>query len=102
MATDPIPIGARRELFVDDNLIDTLDGVSLELHAPHPAGVAVTYEEPWESWICFYTTVLQDGAVYRMYYRGRGGNDLASLSGQPIRLKFVLQDADLYSLRFRE
>ena len=28
--------------------------------------------------------------------------DLAELAGQPIRLRFVLRDADLYSLQFNE
>jgi hypothetical protein len=31
----------------------------------------------------------------------RGNPDLASLRGRSIRLRFVLRDADLYSLRFR-
>ena len=28
--------------------------------------------------------------------------DLTALAGSPVRLKFVLHDADLYSIRFRE
>ena len=31
----------------------------------------------------------------------KGGSDLARLSGRPVRLRFVMKDADLYSLRFR-
>ncbi len=31
-----------------------------------------------------------------------GGSDLGSLSGRPIRIRFVLKDADLYSIQFRE
>ena len=65
-----IHIGSRRELFVDDYLIDILDGTTLKLHEPSSAGVALTYEEPWEDWVCSYTTVLRDGDLYRMYYRG--------------------------------
>ncbi|MCX7597715.1 MAG: hypothetical protein N2512_02445 [Armatimonadetes bacterium] len=30
----------------------------------------------------------------------KGGTDLSRLAGQPIRLRFVMRDADLYSLRF--
>ncbi|MDF1746387.1 MAG: hypothetical protein P1V19_22010, partial [Gimesia sp.] len=30
----------------------------------------------------------------------KGGNDLNSLSGKPVRLRFVMKDADLYSLQF--
>jgi hypothetical protein len=29
------------------------------------------------------------------------GSDVSRLSGQPVRLRFVLKDADLYSIRFR-
>ena len=64
----PINIGSRRELFVDHYLIDKLDDASLKLHEPHPAGVAVAFDEPWEDWLCFFTTVLKDGDICRMYY----------------------------------
>ena len=30
-----------------------------------------------------------------------GGADLSQVAGQPVRLRFVMKDADLYSLRFR-
>ena len=30
-----------------------------------------------------------------------GGDDVGSLAGKTVRLRFVMQDADLYSLRFR-
>jgi hypothetical protein len=33
-------------------------------------------------------------------YRWKSGDDLSSLAGKPVRLRFVLKDADLYSLRF--
>ena len=64
-----LEIGSRRELFVDRYLIDTLDGATLKLQEPRSAGVAIEYDRPWESSIAFYTTVLKDGGVYRMYYR---------------------------------
>ena len=31
----------------------------------------------------------------------KGGSDVTSLAGRPVRLRFVMHDADLYSLRFR-
>ena len=31
----------------------------------------------------------------------KGGNDVSSLIGEPIRLRFIMKDADLYSLRFK-
>jgi len=32
----------------------------------------------------------------------KGGSDLSKLSGQPIRLRFALRDADLFSFQFGE
>ena len=31
----------------------------------------------------------------------KGGADVSALAGRPIRMRFVMQDADLYALRFR-
>ena len=67
---DPLKIGNRRELFVDHYLIDRLDGLSLKLHEPRPAGTAIRFDRPWEGCASGYITVLKDDGVYRMYYRG--------------------------------
>jgi len=64
-----IDIGSRLELFVDDYLIDRLDGAELRMHQPSPQGVALRLDEPWEGNSCNYFTVFQDGDLYRMYYR---------------------------------
>lgn len=69
-ASDPVPIGSRLELFVDDFLIERHEGTSLKLHEPVPAGVALRFDSPWEGAFCGYVTVLKDGERYRMYYRG--------------------------------
>jgi hypothetical protein len=70
-----IDIGSRRELFVDSFLIDRLDGLRLKLHEPRPAGAAITFDGPADERFCFYTTILQDGDVFRMYYRGHPGTN---------------------------
>ena len=31
-----------------------------------------------------------------------GGSDVSGLAGQPARLRFVMKEADVYSLRFRQ
>ena len=67
---DPINIGTRRELFVDDFLIDKMKGADRRLHRPTPQEVSIVHDAPWEGSACAYHTVFQDGAVYRMYYRG--------------------------------
>jgi hypothetical protein len=63
-----IPIGTRRELFVDDFLIDRRDGLGLRLQAPVPREVVLEHDAPWEGSGCGYPTVFRDGEVVRMYY----------------------------------
>lgn len=71
-------IGSNRELFVDHYLFDHLDGVRLELGRPQPAGIALAYDQPWEGVFTFFTTVIQDGDTFRMYYRSESpGSELS-------------------------
>jgi hypothetical protein len=66
-----IDIGSRRELMVDDHLIEDLrGGAELRLHHPTPREVVLVHDKPWEGNTCGYYTVFQDGGAYRMYYRG--------------------------------
>lgn len=70
-AAEPIAIGNRRELFVDQALAERLDGkAELRLHHPTPREIAMTFDQPWEGNASGYATVIQDGDLYRMYYRG--------------------------------
>lgn len=78
---EPVDIGSRRELFVDRYIVGSLDGAELRLHHPQSAGVALRYDGPADSRFSFYTTVLKDGDVYRMYYRGYDPNT-RSLPGE--------------------
>ncbi len=70
-ADEAISVGSRRELFVDRFLIDKLDGVSLQLQHPQSAGVSLKFDQPWEGQVSGYVTVIHDGDLYRLYYRGR-------------------------------
>ena len=63
-------IGSRLELFVDDDMIDIMQGVTLKLHPPVRKEIAVQLDAPWEGPISFYVTVFKDEDRYRMYYRG--------------------------------
>jgi hypothetical protein len=67
---EPIDIGSRRELLLDDFLLERFDNASLTLHRPQPQEIAIRHDAPWEGNVCFYHTVFQDGDLYRMYYRG--------------------------------
>lgn len=71
VAAEPIEIGSRLELFVDDYLIEDMsDGAEQQLQKPVPREVVLVTDEPWEGNGCAYFTVFRDGDLYRMYYRG--------------------------------
>lgn len=66
-----VDVGSRLELFVDGYLIDRIeDGARLRLHHPEPREIAKVHDKPWEGNSSGYTTVFQDGDLYRMYHRG--------------------------------
>ena len=65
-----INIGSRRELFVDDFLIDRLSGkAELRLHHPEPREVAIVHDAPWEGSGSGYHSIFKEGNLYRMYYK---------------------------------
>ena len=63
-------IGNRRELFVDDFLVQRLTRSRRVLHHPVAREVAIVHDAAWEGNVCFYHTVFRDGDRFRMYYRG--------------------------------
>ena len=63
-------IGSRLELFVDDTLIEKQRGVTLKLQTPAVQEVAVRFDRPWEGPFSTYPSVLRDGELFRLYYRG--------------------------------
>jgi len=67
---EPIDLGAHRELFVDEHLIASKSGVELKLHPPRAQEVALVCDAPWEGNTSGYFTLLQDGGLFRCYYRG--------------------------------
>ncbi len=70
-AGEPINIGSRRELFVDQALTERLAGsAALTLHQPVPREIALKFDQPWEGNASGYPTIIHDGDLYRMYYRG--------------------------------
>ncbi len=66
----PIDIGSRRELFVDDFLVERMHDAALRLHTPAPADVALVCDAPWEGNTSAYFAFLRDGDRFRAYYRG--------------------------------
>lgn len=67
---EPLRIGDRLELFVNDFLIENMNGVSLKLHEPCRANIVLRFDAPWEGAFCGYGSILSDNGVYRLYYRG--------------------------------
>lgn len=63
-------IGGRRELFADRHMLEHLENISLTLHHPRNEGEVLAFDKPWEGAFCAYGTVIKDGAIFRMYYRG--------------------------------
>jgi hypothetical protein len=67
---EAVDLGTRRELFLDDFLVEKLSGkAERRLHHPVPQNLCLTFDEPWEGNVSgSYASVFPDGARYRMYY----------------------------------
>ncbi len=105
IAHEPIDIGSRWELFVDDYLIDELSsGARQTLHHPTRQEVVIVYDEPWEGNLCNYHTVFQDGDLYRLYYLANNTLNMANqytptegeLTRHPIYLCYAESDDGIH------
>ncbi len=67
-AAEPIAIGSRLELMVDDHLIDSMKGTQFLLHHPVPKEIVVDHNAPCEGSGCGYHAIFRDGDICRMYY----------------------------------
>ncbi|MCX8065808.1 MAG: hypothetical protein N3G21_11665 [Candidatus Hydrogenedentes bacterium] len=65
-----ININNRREIFVDYFLIDKLINAELKINTPHPRECVLKFDKPWEGKYSGYVTLIKDGNLYRLYYRG--------------------------------
>ena len=69
---NPVNIGSRLELMVDDFLVARLGGgARRQLNSPAPRDIALQLDAPWEGNASGGFTVFEDGGRYRMYYRGQ-------------------------------
>ena len=66
---NPINIGARRELFVDRTMIDTLDRTFLKMHEPIPMEKIIFADRPGEGGGNFGGTVFHLDGKHIMHYR---------------------------------
>ncbi len=102
----PIQLGDRREIFFDDFLIEKMTGVSLRMHAPHNEGPVLYFDQPWKGQFSAYSTIIRDGNVYRLYYRGipeagRDGDntEVTCYSESPDGIKWVKPKLKIYNIR---
>jgi hypothetical protein len=65
-----IDVGSRRELFVDQLLIQKMTNAELRLHRPIDRGPVLKFDEPWEGPFSAYVTVIHNAGRYQLYYRG--------------------------------
>ena len=66
----PVQLGSRLETFIDDWIVDSMDGLTRVMHRPSPQNTALVFDAPWEGNTSGYVTVFQDHNLFRMYYRG--------------------------------
>ena len=85
-----IDIGTRRELFVDEHLIDRMDGVRLDLKHPERREVAFTADAPWEDNVAGFYSLVRDGGTIRLYYRA----SIPDLKNEDSTLSAVAESTD--------
>ena len=71
----PIWVGWRRELFLDDYLIDKLDSAEITYHRPERKSVAMEFDRPWENGGEGYAAIMKVDGKYNAYYRSWGFED---------------------------
>ena len=85
-----IDIGSRRQLFVDDHLIEKMTGVRQILHHPVKRDVAIKPEHPWEKHGASYMVTFKDGGRFRAWYRV----DAAGWDGAPRNTMTAYAESD--------
>ena len=69
-----LQIDSTRQLFIDDLIVDHLEGVQLRLHEPIRRELVLPFDQPWEGDTSWCPVVLHDEGLYRMWYRAQEGD----------------------------
>jgi hypothetical protein len=75
-AAEPIDIGSRRQLFLDDFIVERIDGLTRTMHQPVKRGPVLKAEEPWEGvYIAVFSPPMwiPDEGVFKQVYECRYG-----------------------------
>ena len=73
MSPEPIVVGSQRQLFLDDMWFASQENVERVLHPPQLREIVLENDRPWEGTGIHYSCVLQDGSLFRMWYRADEG-----------------------------
>ena len=82
---EPVEVGSRKQLFVDDLIIDETRGVTRTLNQPakYVGNPVMIPLYPWEGRLELYGTVWRDAdGGFRMWYQGLGGMGIPPLDYQ--------------------
>jgi len=100
-----ISLGSDRELFIDHYLVDTLINTRIVLHQPRDEGVVLRFDKSWEGVFSGYCTIIRDGEIFRLYYRGvpeagGDGNNLETTcyAESPDGIKWTKPNLGLYEI----
>lgn len=69
-AAPTLELGSRRELLVDDYLVDKMAGLELRLHHPVPKEIIMVRDAPWEGSGSDFEVLIREEGLIRMYYMG--------------------------------
>src|SRR5436190_5891584 len=81
----------KRELFVDRSLIKSLEGAAQTLADPRDEGFVLRFDRLWEGLFSGYATVIRDGDLLRLYYRGHSDT---SNDGSPSEVTCYAESRD--------
>ena len=71
---EPHQVGADRQLFLDDVIIETMTGTRRKLHEPVRREKMILPEHPWEAHLAIHAQQFADSDGYRMVYGCAAGD----------------------------
>lgn len=90
IASPPLDVGTRKQLFIDTRFIQSSEGITLSFHAPYQTGEEIlTADAPWEKGglIGSYSTVVKEdgsnGPLIRLWYMIESGKPSAATGFNP-------------------
>lgn len=85
MMSDAIDIGNRKQLFIDNKWFFTQRGMTLTVNPPIKGEIVLAPEKPWEARaLGAYSTIIEHGGKYKMWYRCFSYSDSVSIPAHSI------------------